>query len=79
MACRKEGRTVGVQEMAQEQGRNTGADASGNPILKDIGLLLRGVFRKEIDVCRCSVPPLPPFPSLPHRPSQGPELCRFCD
>ncbi len=25
-------------------------DASGNPILKDIGLFLRGVFRKELNV-----------------------------
>jgi len=38
-----------AEEMAQEQAHNTGADASGNPILRDIGLLLRGVFRKEID------------------------------
>ena len=32
-------------------------DASGNPILKDIGLYLRGVFRKQLDV-RLPVPPL---------------------
>ncbi len=36
--------------MAKEDGAHVHTDASGNPILKDIGLFLRGVFRKELNV-----------------------------
>ena len=36
--------------MAKEDGSQVQTDASGNPILKDIGLYLRGVFRKQLDV-----------------------------
>lgn len=38
--------------MAKEDGSHVQTDASGNPILKDIGLYLRGVCRKELDVSR---------------------------
>jgi hypothetical protein len=54
-----------VQDMAKEDGSHVQTDASGNPILKDIGLYLRGVFRKQLDV---SPPPcIPPhtYPMLP--------------
>ena len=49
-----------VQDMAKEDGSQVHTDASGNPILKDIGLYLRGVFRKQLDV---SPPPQGPLPS----------------
>ena len=39
-----------LQDMAKEDGSQVQTDASGNPILKDIGLYLRGVFRKQLDV-----------------------------
>ncbi len=35
--------------MAEGHG-DVATDASGNPILKDIGLFLRGIFRKELKV-----------------------------
>jgi hypothetical protein len=40
--------------MAKEDGSHVQTDASGNPILKDIGLYLRGVFRKQLDVSPAS-------------------------
>lgn len=39
-----------LQDMANDNGGHVQTDASGNPILKDIGLFLRGVFRKELNV-----------------------------
>lgn len=50
---------VRLQQEAEKQGKT---DASGNPILKDIGLFLRAAFRKQIEVP--SPPPPPPTLSL---------------